>query len=199
MTDDDYGGRPGRDGGELLPGAGSESLGSDDGTRRQHDGGEHPREDLAERLRAVERAVTDGDAAVRDLSDAAAVQDRLDELAGELDALVERVDALDATVQSLHGYVGELEAVNERVQRRADAARAAVERLEDDRQQPPSATAPDSGRADRTPGDAGDENGDREAGRGQPAPFEASESVDAALDSGTSDDDSLLDRVRESL
>lgn len=84
---------------------------------------------LDARLRAVERAVTDGEASVADLSDAAAVHDRLDALERELAELTERVDALDTTVQSLHGYVGEIEHVNERVERRADAARAAVERL----------------------------------------------------------------------
>ncbi|MFB6269728.1 MAG: hypothetical protein ABEH83_07275, partial [Halobacterium sp.] len=94
-------------------------------------------DDIDARLRAVERAVTDDDAPVSDLSDAAAVHDRLDELEEGLATLRERVDALDATVQSLHGYVGELEAVNDRVERRADAARAAVERLEDDRRRDP--------------------------------------------------------------
>lgn len=85
---------------------------------------------LEARVAAVERALTDGDP-VPDLSDAAELQRQLDALTDDLDALTERVDALEATVQSLHGYVGEIEHVNERVERRADAARAAVERLDD--------------------------------------------------------------------
>jgi hypothetical protein len=88
-------------------------------------------EDITARLRAVERALTDGDTAVEDLSETAAVHERLDSLAADVATLTERLDALDATVQSLHGYVGELEHVNARVARRADAARAAVERLDD--------------------------------------------------------------------
>jgi hypothetical protein len=85
---------------------------------------------LAARVAAVERALTDGDP-VADLSDAAETQRRLDRLTDDLADLTERVDALEATVQSLHGYVGEIEHVNERVERRADAARAAVERLDE--------------------------------------------------------------------
>ena len=87
-------------------------------------------EELEARLQAVERALTDDDVGVAELSDAAAVHRRLDDVEARLDTLTERVDALDATVQSLHGYVGELEHVNDRVERRADAARAAVERLD---------------------------------------------------------------------
>jgi len=86
---------------------------------------------LEARVAAVERALTDGDP-VADLSDAAERQRQLDGLTDDLDTLTERVDALEATVQSLHGYVGEIEHVNERVERRADAARAAVERLDDE-------------------------------------------------------------------
>lgn len=143
-------------------------------------------DDLAERLRAVERAVTDDDTAVSDLSDAAAVHDRLDSVEADLTELAERLDALDATVQSLHGYVGDLEAVNERVQRRADAAREAVERLEEQQSRPPRATR-DAARDDH--GGAGDDaHCDRPSTTGAPA-----------LDAEPSEDDSLLDRVRESL
>lgn len=147
-------------------------------------------DDLAERLRAVERAVTDGDTAVSDLSDAAAVHDRLDGVEADLAELTERLDALDATVQSLHGYVGDLEAVNERVQRRADAAREAVERLEEQQARPSRATR-DAAHAGRAGADEtkGASRRDRASGAGAPD-----------FDSGRAeDDDSLLDRVRESL
>ena len=140
-------------------------------------------EELEARVRAVERALADGDATVADLSDAADVHERLDDVDARLGALAERVDALDATVQSLHGYVGELEHVNDRVERRADAARAAVERL-DGRQQH-HARQPD---AESTTHDA--EGPHREA-------------TDAtSVDGATTDvdpEESLLDRVRDSL
>ena len=139
---------------------------------------------LEARVAAVERALTDGDPAP-DLSDAAEVQRQLDELSSDLDALTERVDAMEATVQSLHGYVGEIEHVNERVERRADAARAAVERLDDQerglaREREPPLT-------ERTPA-AGDDAPPTAPDRAVDAPAESEQ--DAA---------SLLDRLRSSL
>jgi chromosome segregation ATPase len=129
---------------------------------------------LEERVRAVERAVTDGETSVAALADAASVHERLADIESRLDALESRTDALDATVQSLHGYVGEIEAVNEDVARRADAARAAVERLEADRQRLESAV--------ERPSEAG-----------------AVELAERAAEDGEPSDDTLLDRVRESL
>jgi chromosome segregation ATPase len=129
---------------------------------------------LDERLRAVERAVTDGEASVAALADAAAVHERLDGIESRLDALEERADALDATVQSLHGYVGEIESVNEDVARRADAARAAVERLADDRQRLESV-----------------------AERG--SEVESAELAESTVGDGERDEASLFDRVRGSL
>lgn len=154
-------------------------------------------DDLAARLRAVERAVTDGDAAVVDLSDAAAVHDRLDDLERDVAALAERVDALDATVQSLHGYVGELEHVNERVERRADAARAAVERFEDDCRRSGTGSPDDRIVGTLDEQSAGDTRDDtRVSGR-------RSESGDRASrpDAQPRDDaeNSLLERVRNGL
>ncbi|MGB9963920.1 DUF7310 family coiled-coil domain-containing protein [Halobacterium hubeiense] len=144
-------------------------------------------DDLAERLRAVERALTDGDAPVSDLSDAAAVHDRLDSLEAEVTELGERLDTLDATVQSLHGYVGDVEAVNERVQRRADAAREAVERLEEQQSrftEPSHTTEPTAPQRDERAAEPDSEN----------LP-DGTRSVDAER----GDDESLLERVRESL
>jgi hypothetical protein len=199
-----------------------------------------PDDDLDERLRAVERAVTDGDTPVRELSESAAVHDRLDDLEAEIADLAERVDALDATVQSLHGYVGELEHVNDRVQRRADAARAAVERLEDEQSRPDrSGTPTDDARApgsspaasERGGGDALEPAGGSDDGRGyadragdslddadraEDALGDADRTGDGLADvdfddrgrarrprdgtsRGSTDDASLLDRVRESL
>lgn len=135
---------------------------------------------LAARLAAVERAVTDGEPV--EGSETAAVRRRLDAVADDLETLTDRVDALAATVQSLHGYVGEIEHVNERVERRADAARAAVERLEDQ----PAARAP-SARSPQ-PAESGAHTDSVEAGH---------EPADNATTSG--ERDSLLDRLRSSL
>lgn len=168
------------------------------------------RDDLSERLRAVERALTDADTAVADLSETAAVQERLDDVESDLETLTERLDALDATVQSLHGYVGELEHVNDRVERRADAARAAVERLDD---QPAQRREPDPEHARSTDADA-EQTPDADRSGSRPAEPAATDSAVVAADdehgfveefghesssSGEPSEQSLLDRVRESL
>ncbi|MFB6219644.1 MAG: hypothetical protein ABEH77_10815 [Halobacteriaceae archaeon] len=87
-----------------------------------------PDREMEERLRAVERALTDGETAPAELEDAAAVRSALDEQAERTEALAERVADLEAAVEALRGYVGEVRAVNREVERRADAAAAAVER-----------------------------------------------------------------------
>lgn len=88
------------------------------------------RADLHARLDAVERALTDSDAAVADLSDAAALDSRLADLEDEVTTLLARVDELDAATQAVRGYAGGISAVNEAVERRADLALGTVERLE---------------------------------------------------------------------
>jgi chromosome segregation ATPase len=82
---------------------------------------------LERRLAAVERAVTDeaddaspGTAPAREHGD---VEQRLENLEA-------RVDELDAALQAVRGFLGGIDAVNEAVESRADAAVAAVERLE---------------------------------------------------------------------
>lgn len=86
---------------------------------------------LEARLEAVERALTGGEAAVADLEDAAALRADLAEANKRLDDLEERVTELEAATQALRGYVGNVRQVNEEVERRADAALAKVESLED--------------------------------------------------------------------
>lgn len=142
---------------------------------------------LDDRLRAVERAVTDADsnADLGALRDAAALAERLDDVEDRLDAVEEDVQALDAATQAVRGYVGEVRHVNRTVEERADAALARVERLEaelDDRP-PPGQRRPrsrsrsaDAGvDADAPAGDAAsgrdaapdaDSTGDAEAGTG---------------------------------
>lgn len=83
-------------------------------------------DDLERRLAAVERAV-DGDAASTTAPQDAVDRERLEQ---RLDDLEARVDELDAALQAVRGFLGGVSAVNESVERRADAAVAAVERLE---------------------------------------------------------------------
>jgi len=88
---------------------------------------------IDDRLRAVERALTGSDDALTDLESSAELTDRTDDLARRVDELEERLDELDAATQALRGYVGNVRAVNEDVAERADAALAAVERLDEQR------------------------------------------------------------------
>lgn len=88
------------------------------------------KDDLAARLDAVEHAITGGDAAVTDLSDAATLESRLSTVESTVETLRARVDELDAATQAVRGYAGGISAVNEAVERRADLALATVERLE---------------------------------------------------------------------
>ncbi|GGL32578.1 hypothetical protein GCM10009037_15280 [Halarchaeum grantii] len=77
---------------------------------------------LDARLRAVERLAHDTDpGGDTPADDIAALADRLD-------TVERRLDDLDAATQALQGYVGDFEAVNESVERRANAALAAAER-----------------------------------------------------------------------
>jgi len=87
-------------------------------------------ETLDERLRAVERALTDDDSDLTDLRDAAELTRDVERLAGRLDDAEERLADLDAATQALRGYVGNVRAVNESVERRADAALAKAESVE---------------------------------------------------------------------
>ena len=89
------------------------------------------RDPLADRVAALERAVTDGH--VDDgLQDAAQTAARLDEVASTVEALHDRVAELEATVQALRGFAGGVRAVDEAVERRANDAAARVDRLETD-------------------------------------------------------------------
>ncbi|UPV73321.1 hypothetical protein M0R89_12280 [Halorussus limi] len=87
-------------------------------------------EALDRRLRAVERALTDDDSDLTDLRDSAELTREVEALSARLDAVDERLDELDGATQALRGYVGNVSAVNESVERRADAALAKAESLE---------------------------------------------------------------------
>jgi uncharacterized coiled-coil protein SlyX len=88
---------------------------------------------LEERVAALERTITDGHAA-DGLPDAARMDSRLDDLEATVADLDDRLAELDAAVQALRGFAGGVRAVDEAVERRADAAVARVDRLEADLQ-----------------------------------------------------------------
>lgn len=88
-------------------------------------------EALQRRLRAVERSLTDSDHDVDSLRTAGEQADRVDELTARLDEAEDRIAELEASTQALRGYVGNVRSVNEDVEQRADAALAAVDRLEE--------------------------------------------------------------------
>ncbi|WP_236044586.1 DUF7310 family coiled-coil domain-containing protein [Haloarcula nitratireducens] len=100
-------------------------------------------ETLEERVRTVERAVTDGDREFPEATDLADLQARVEAVEQRLGELDDRASELEAATQALRGYVGNVRSVNQDVERRADAALAAVEELERrfDGRQPPATEA----------------------------------------------------------
>lgn len=103
---------------------------------------------LAERLDAVERAFTDGDHSLADLEDAADLAVRVEELTARVDELEAQVTTQEAALQAVRGYVGNIRAVNEAVEARADAALAKAQTLEaghgtTPETSPPSSVQPD--------------------------------------------------------
>lgn len=86
-------------------------------------------EDLEARLRAVERALVEGEPPAS-LATAGELATRLERVEARLDDLDERVLALEAATRALAGQVGSVTHVNRAVERRAEAALAAVEGLE---------------------------------------------------------------------
>lgn len=87
-------------------------------------------ETLSERVRTVERAVTDGDHEFPAVDELGELTERLDSIERRLDDIEERTGELEAATEALRGYVGNVRSVNERVEQRADTALAATERLE---------------------------------------------------------------------
>jgi uncharacterized protein YoxC len=87
---------------------------------------------LEARVDAIERTLTDG-TDVEGLPEAARIESRVEDLEATADDVEERLAELEAAVQALRGFAGGVRAVDESVERRANAALAAVERLEDER------------------------------------------------------------------
>jgi len=86
--------------------------------------------DLAERLDAVERALTDEETDLTELRDAAALTEDVTDLEERVAELEAAVEELDAAVEAVRGYAGNVRAVNREVERRASAALAKAEALE---------------------------------------------------------------------
>lgn len=85
---------------------------------------------LEERLAAVERALTDGEADPVDLSDAATVQRRLDEVGARLDSFEQRLAAVEAGLDAVRGQVGEERRDTDHLERTAEQALATAREVE---------------------------------------------------------------------
>jgi hypothetical protein len=103
----------------------TETLGTIPGPPRRMDE-ERP---LHERVAALERAVTDGHAD-DGLPDAGRMATRVDDIETTVEELDDRMAELDAAVQALRGFAGGVRAVDEEIERRANAAISRVDRLE---------------------------------------------------------------------
>jgi len=112
------------------------------------------RDRLDRRLRAVERALTGDDRDIDTLAQSGDFARRLDEVEDRLHDIESRLDELDAATQAVRGYVGNIRSVNEDVAQRADAALAAVDRLEDRRDASKSAGQQATQRVADRPADA---------------------------------------------
>jgi hypothetical protein len=86
--------------------------------------------DLDARLNAIERALTDDDADLSDLRQTTAALDDLDGLESRVTEIESRLDELEAGLEAVRGYAGNVRAVNRDVERRASAALAKAETLE---------------------------------------------------------------------
>lgn len=84
---------------------------------------------LEERIEALERTVTDGEFD-HELSDHNKIENRLSAVESQLEAIDTQIDDLEAATQALRGYVGNIRAVNDDVEQRANAALAKAEALE---------------------------------------------------------------------
>jgi len=88
-------------------------------------------ETLERRLSAVERTITADENDFDQRQQAGELAQRVDQVESTLDAQQRRIEELEAATQALRGYVGNVRAVNSDVEQRADAAVAAVDRLQD--------------------------------------------------------------------
>lgn len=117
---------------------------------------------IERRLEAVERALTDGDHDLSALGEEADALERLDALAADVESLGDRVAELEAATQAIRGYVGNVRAVNQEVEQRADLALSKAEAALEEASEPVSgSTTVDPGITpdDDSPGDRRPSNG----------------------------------------
>lgn len=84
---------------------------------------------LEERIEALERTVADGEFDHQPGDHAERVE-RLAAVESQLESIEARIEDLEAATQALRGYVGNIRAVNDDVEQRANAALAKAEALE---------------------------------------------------------------------
>lgn len=157
-------------------------------------------ETLSERVSTLERTVTDGE--MPSIQEDAELRRTTADLAGRMDDFEAELDELDAAVQALRGYVGNIRAVNDDVERRADAALAKAETAEASR-------FDRSNRTSRPLSSGGDSLGNRNADRQRseappekgapPSPTSPYEIPRCEHERDESDDRSLTTRLRELL
>ncbi|SEH37662.1 hypothetical protein SAMN05192561_101237 [Halopenitus malekzadehii] len=129
--------------------AGGGDVGNGGGGGGDGDAGDESTDRLAERVDAIERAITGDDADV-DRGDRAALESRgalesrVVALEGTIDTIEQRLEELDAATQAVRGYVGGVRAVDREIESRADLALAKATRLEEGQTGPkrPRETAP---------------------------------------------------------
>jgi len=87
-------------------------------------------EQFEQRLSAVERTVVDGDHDVPALSDIDDLRQTVDALADQVETIDSRLLAVESGVEALEGYVGNIQSVNQSVERQADIAIVSAGRVE---------------------------------------------------------------------
>jgi hypothetical protein len=148
---------------------------------------------LDERVDAIERALTDGEA-VEGLPEAGRVDARVEAVEESVADLDDRLSELEAAVQALRGFAGGIDAVDEAVERRANAAIARVERLERERRER-ERCADGNGIDERTRRDAG---ADRERRDLRARNGHGDESRDTRSEAAVVDDDTATVEDRRS-
>jgi len=87
-------------------------------------------EQLEQRVAAIENTVTDGDVEFEEVSDITELVKEVQNMSERLETLERRLVEIEGATQSLEGYLGNVRSVNQETEDRADAAIAAVDRLE---------------------------------------------------------------------
>lgn len=85
---------------------------------------------LDQRLSAVERVVVDGDLSLDELEELTSLAETVTALETRIGEQEQRLADLEAGIQSIEGYVGNVESINDDVERQAASAVATVDRLE---------------------------------------------------------------------